>query len=211
MTQKPYLNLGCGHIILPREKPGHYGLLPDSLTAYPLWHNVDRNAAQGVDRVMDLFTYPWALEDNAYDGALLSHIVEHIPHEPRNGLQDGWFAFFAELYRVLTLGALVHILCPYGWSQGAITDPTHTRLITEHTFTHSMQVDDNSPFAYATGGINFALRGYSFGLYPMFAHLRPSADDNENSEQHKRGLFQDALMTRVNVVNDLYAVLEVCK
>lgn len=224
--QKPMLNLGCGRVILPAEKPAHYGLLPDGLTDYALWLNVDRNAAPGVDKVMDAFAYPWDFEDNSFDGALLSHLVEHIPHEIRtpsalldsgiyerfHAMQDGWFAFFSELYRVLTPGAIVHILCPYGWSAGAAGDPTHTRYVTEVTFNHSMEPNPDAPFAYATGGLHFRMAAPpQFGISPLFQHLVPQAGDTEHIAQHKTVELQRAVMTQMNVVNDLYVRLECVK
>lgn len=237
VTQKPYVNLGCGTIILPGEQPGHHNLIDPAIYDYPLWLNVDRNDAPGVDEVVDIFRYPWPWPDNSFDGALLSHLVEHIPHEIREAgyiddlegdafyradkrldelenCQDGWFAFFAELYRVLTPGAVAHVLCPYGWSQGAITDPTHTRMITEHTWSHSMQPDPNHPsFRYDNGGINFELVGGTqrFGLYANWRHLLPKADDDEGTLRRKSFLFNEALMTHINVVNDMAVQLRAVK
>jgi SAM-dependent methyltransferase len=216
-TQKPYVNIGAGRIILPGPKPQHHALIDDAIYQYPYWVNVDRNGEPGIDRVVDVFRYPWPFEDNSFDGALLTHLVEHIPHDIRAvknmpsseavrfdkiaQAQDGWYAFWSELYRVLTPGAVVHVLSPYGWSQGAITDPTHTRLITEHTFTHSMQPDPNSPFKYETGGIHFEMvEPARFGISPMFQHLV------ERTE-----LLQDALMTRINVAFELAVKLQAVK
>lgn len=245
--QKPYLNLGCGRVILPAEKPAHYGLLPDSLTMYPLWQNIDRNPAPGVDCVVDLFTYPWPLDDNSFDGALLSHLVEHIPHEIRmrrrpnqgvvgvpdvmaarpayldqelaeikawervSALQDGWFAFWAELYRVLTPGAMVHVLCPYATSHGFLGDPTHTRPITEQTFQHSMQPDPDAPFEYATGNINFKLVNVKFGVMPRYQPYAPTEADDPITAQQKSEALDNLLHTSWNVVNDLYVKLECVK
>ena len=240
MTAKPYLNLGSGRTKFPGERPVHHALVPEAIYDYPHWLNISKNASEEPDCVMDLFAYPWALESNAYGGALLSHLVEHIPHEititvPNNELkkyagsskgaidkhfarykelaamQDGWYAFFAELYRVLTPGAMVYILSPFGWSNGAITDPTHTRYLTEFTFTHSMQPDPNSPFEYATGGINFRMVGHSFGLTHWFQHLAPQAFDSPETVHNKQLLLQEALSTRLNVVSDLYVQLECVK
>lgn len=235
MSQKPYLNLGCGRIILPDERPGHHSLVDAAIYNYPLWHNVDRNAEPGVDEVVDVFTYPFPWEDNSFDGALLTHLVEHIPHaidlaeNPRYvdddtarqwsaraskviGMQDGWYAFFAELYRVLTPGAVVHILSPYGWSQGAITDPTHTRLVTEQTFTHSMQPDPNSPFKYETGGIHFEqVAPAAFRITEMFQHLLPVEGEPPSITANKQAQLQYALMTNINVAYELYVKLRVVK
>lgn len=230
-TQKPFLNAGCGRIILPAPKPPHHGLIDDAIYAYPLWLNADRNAGPGVDSVVDLFRYPWPWADNSFDGALLAHIVEHIPHEIRlstddgipkwmaarfmsadvfavrgraedlAAMQDGWYAFMSELHRVLTPGAVAHVLAPYGWSQGAITDPTHTRLITEHTFTHQLAPEPDAPFAYATGGLHFELVDQArFNLTPFFAHLRERPE-----------MLQQALATQINVVYDIAVRLRAIK
>lgn len=221
--QRPYLNLGCGRVILPAPKPAHYAILPDALTDYALWTNVDRNLVPGVDLTFDLFRYPWPLRSNGYDGALIAHVAEHIPHgikvrdsapewfEPDfvwgsraaelAELQDGWWAFFAELYRVLTPGAVAHVLSPYAWSAGAMTDPSHTRYLTEHTFTHSMQPDASSPFAYQTGGIHFELaEPPRFGLTGLH-------DLTGVTQQQFYGLMQ----TQINVVSEIYQPLRVVK
>jgi len=210
--QKPFLNLGCGTITLPRPRPDHHVLVDEALYNFPLWHNVDRNKTPGVDQQFDVFTYPWPLEDNAYDGALLAHICEHIPHEIRvtngddrsrylRGLQDGWYAFWSELYRVLTPGAVVHILSPYAFTSGAMTDPTHTRYLTEHTFQHSMHPEEHNSFEYANGGINF--RPCAPVVYRLLPHTLWMAEYPD--------VFANALATQINVVYDFYVKLEAVK
>lgn len=227
------LNLGCGRIILPSARPYHHRLVDESIYSHEQWLNVDRNKEDGVDKVMDVFAYPWDFADNSFDGALLSHIAEHCPHEPRlniippyewdgrfdwgkrvcelEKMQDGWYCMFSELYRVLEPGAIVHILSPYGWSQGAITDPTHTRLLTEHTFSHSMQPDPNSPFKYETGGIHFEMVGHSFSLMPHWSHLAVNAGDTPEWIADKQYRFQRAIETHLNVVYELYVQLRAVK
>lgn len=241
--QRPYLNLGCGREILPRERRPEYALVPEAVFNYPLWHNVDRNATPGVDCVVDLFTYPWDLPSNSFDGALLSHLVEHIPHEIkiqtrvsdlatpelinddsgvalspyfRRGdqlacLQDGWFAFWAELYRVLTPGAQVYILSPYAKSDGFLSDPTHTRPITEQVLQHSMQPNPDAPFAYETGGINFAVKQIAYGVTAEYAALMPTTDDAPAVMQAKQAAFEAALSKYWNVVSDIFCQLECVK
>lgn len=248
MSQKKFLNLGCGNIIMPAAKPVHWGLIPDAVCNYALWHNVDRNAAPGVDEEVDLFRYPWPWDDNSFDGALAAHLVEHIPHEihiVRNqparvntpglsdaerlqmdrdnfrewdtrcrsltDMQDGWYAFWSELYRVLTPGARVHVLSPYAWSQGGVTDPTHTRLITEHTFTHAMAPEPDAPFRYNNGGLHFKMVGYRFNITPMFQHLLPTEDDTPEEVERKDSELKFIFMTQINVAYELYVVTEVVK
>lgn len=222
---KPYLNLGCGTTHFPSAKPAGHDLIPDDIYSYPLWVNVDKVNGVGADKVFDLFTYPWPLEDNSFDGAVLAHIVEHIPHEIKTtnvyhllreddallirmrelqSLQDGWYAFFSELYRVLTPGALVHIVSPYGFSDGGITDPSHTRYLTMNTFTHSMtpEVSDGSTFKYNNGGINFVIDGNPQYRITPYGKLL----------QERTGFTYDLLMgTNLNICYDFYLTLKAVK
>ena len=236
--KKPFLNLGCGRTHLPSTKPAGHEAVDDAVYAYPLWVNVDKVEGVGADKTFDLFTYPWPLEDNSFDGALLAHILEHVPHEikvhdPRSiiasyndgetviydgedvgkvydklgeftQLQDGWYAFWSELFRVLTPGALVHVVSPYGWSDGGITDPSHTRYLTMNTFTHSMTPDisDENTFRYNNGGINFVIDGepqYRITPYGALLHERT-------------GFAYDVLIgTYLNVCYDFYIKLKAVK
>lgn len=223
MAQLKFLNLGCGRVILPASKPAHYGLIDEGVTDYALWHNVDRNPEPGVDECLDIFKYPFPWADNSFDGALVAHVAEHIPHEiklePQRTywlgdrppdewerrrhelatMQDGWFAFFAELHRVLTPGAIIHVLSPYAFSSGAMTDPTHTRYLTEHVWTHSMQPDANSPFKYSTGGLNLEVaEPIRFTPTGLFA-------------AHSQDEFFYQLQRYVNVAYEMYVKLRVIK
>lgn len=212
--RKPYLNLGCGRTHFPSNPPpGHH--LPDAaLYQYPLWINIDKVKGVGADLEFDLFQYPWPLADNSAAGAVLSHLCEHIPHEIRvlktketaararelAGMQDGWYAFFAELWRVLEPGALAHVIAPYGWSDGAITDPTHTRYLTVNTFTHAMDSDDGGSFKYVTGGRFVLDIPPRYTITEMFKHL--GADEEK---------LRLAIMIHTNVVYDFYVQLRAVK
>jgi hypothetical protein len=233
LGQRPFLNGGCGRVILPAPKPAHYGLIDDAVTTYPLWINADRNKVEGVDKVIDLFSYPWDFATDSFDGALFSHVVEHIPHYINTNVippydwngdfdwckraceleksQDGWWAFWSEVFRVCRDGSIIHVLCPYAWSQGAITDPSHHRLLTEHTWTHSMQPDPNAPFSYETGGIHFEVVNVTFGLYQNWQHLLTHPHDNAETVSAKQAKFNELLRSQINVVNDMYAKLRVVK
>jgi SAM-dependent methyltransferase len=174
------LNLGCGRAQFPttRENPftAHqlYAVerhLPAALDSSAEWVNVDSAPIEGVDKVMDLFTYPWAFADNSVDEIFCSHIIEHIPHdakvrqprtERREGVYiveiddsiliraaklDGWYAFFYEAWRILKPDGKIHIIAPYGWSSGAMHDPTHTRLVAPGCFGY-FSPNPDAPFDY---------------------------------------------------------------
>ena len=253
---KPMLNLGCGRIILPCEKPYHHMLVNDDIYEYPSWVNADKNPEPGVDKVIDLFRYPWDLEDNAYSGALISHVCEHIPHDirtqeyitdnpsyestsqlvdtltpsigrndplrfqPHKGIvnyglrkrvleleqmQDGWFAFFSELWRVLEHGAMVHIIGPYGKSDDAISDPTHTRFLNEFHFRHSMQPNPDAPFKY-NHQLHFeVMPDDRYRATPYFAR-EPYFVDGQPTDA-----FEWAKLTQWNVVQDFYVRMKAVK
>ena len=232
MPQNKWLNLGCGREILPRERRPEYALVPESVFTWPLWENIDRNAAPGVDCVMDLFSYPWNLPSDSYDGALLCHLAEHIPHDIRIDrhsaghstnfpfhdratelaqMQDSWFCFFSELYRVLTPGAQVYVLSPYATSSGYLSDPTHTRPITELVLQHSMQPNPDAPFEYANGGINFKMIETRFAIMDHYKHLLPTQDDPPHIASAKSEQLQHLMHSQWNVVSDIFARLEVIK
>jgi hypothetical protein len=226
--RKPYLNLGCGTTHFPGERPPGHEFIAESVYAYPDWLNVDKVEGVGADKVFDLFAYPWPLESNSFDGAILGHIAEHIPHEIKqslatnfikNGmdsenfeafyferykelsiLQDGWYAFFSELYRVLTPGAIVHIISPYAWSQGTVTDPTHTRLLTEHTFSHGLAPDQYTGTFKYNIDCNFAIDGHQLRYSPW---AQPFMNDPD--------MLATAIMTRINMVYDFYVKLRAVK
>lgn len=248
---KPYLNLGCGLTHFPSAPPAGHELVDAQVYAYPSWVNVDKVEGVGADKVFDLFTYPWPLEDNSFDGAVLAHIAEHIPHEIKvyedriappgvvklggqfydeNGarvvvksdserheqlrkLQDGWFAFFSELYRVLTPGAKVYIVSPWGWSDGAITDPTHTRYLTVNSFLHALAPENNGgvSFRYETG-CHFQMIGQpKYRITEFFHHLMPAAGDDADERERKQRELALMLATRLNVCYDFHVVLEAVK
>ena len=138
------LNLGCGRVILPNDEG---------------WINVDSQPLEGVDQVVNLFEFPWPIADNYADYIIASHLIEHIPHEVRqinsgNILYrhdihplDGFFAFFAEAWRVLKPNGVITCIAPYGATDMAFQDPTHTRYIVPETFTYLMPSVD-SPYDY---------------------------------------------------------------
>lgn len=161
------LNLGCGRAQFPAE-PGakvvaHIAAyLPDS--AYDEaagWVNVDRIRQSGVQQVVDTFHYPWPWADNSVDEIWASHIVEHIPHDPKvrffaprilrdlvKHAHDGFYAWFYEAWRVLKPGGLIHIVCPWAWCVTGMSDPQHTRYITSQTFSYLQPQKDDAPFQY---------------------------------------------------------------
>ncbi len=190
-------------------------------TAYePDWRNVDALPLEGVDEQVDLFAYPWPWEDNSITEIWASHIVEHIPHVPRifqgalpltpcagwmiqrwDCLRDldGFYAFFAEAYRVLKPGGTIGVVAPYGKSDGAMFDPQHTRFILESTFHYLGNGGNNSPtYAYSLP-LNFeAVANPAFRFNPAFDKL---TDEQKNS----------LLSTTWNVCTEILCTLRAIK
>lgn len=103
------------------------------------WVNVDVNPGDRleVDREIDLFAFPWDLPDAAFDVALASHLVEHVPHGVEGSDRDGFLRFMEEVHRVLRPDGRLVVKAPH-WRNAiaAFSDPTHTRVITPETWSY---------------------------------------------------------------------------
>ena len=172
------LNLGCGRIIFPLDRDNlppykvHLEPFHDSMFE-PGWVNVDKYQNPGVNETIDLFKFPWIrssngspFNDSSVDEIYCGHILEHVPHKvevdnsvPFNWAKkyhrqveelDGFFVFFAEVYRILKPDGLVYVRCPYAFSTAAMADPTHTRYIVPGSFSYLAGQDDTTkaPFDY---------------------------------------------------------------
>jgi predicted SAM-dependent methyltransferase len=93
----------------------------------PGWLNVDISSKVDPDVVTDLLKFPWAFaEPGTVEEIYCSHFVEHIG--------DEFLLFMDEAYKVLKVGGLFRIRCPYYTSIRAVQDPTHKRFISEATW-----------------------------------------------------------------------------
>jgi hypothetical protein len=101
------LNLGCG----TNKRPGFL--------------NVDKFSVCEPDLVHDLESFPWPWPTNSVVEVTLSHVLEHIGHNP-----SVFLSFMQELYRVCRGDAVIRIIVPHPHHADFITDPTHVRPIT---------------------------------------------------------------------------------
>lgn len=104
MSQR--LNLGCGADI----RAG--------------WVNLDKFSLPGVDVCHDIQIMPLPFDDGSFDEVLCKDILEHVDYIP---LLD-------ELHRILKPGGCLMIQVPHFTSKDAVSDPTHIRFFTSHTF-----------------------------------------------------------------------------
>ena len=100
MTLLKKLNLGCGKEVFEG----------------PEWTNVDLTPREGVV-VADL-EKAWPFPDDHFDELFCAHVLEHMK-DPLHFMQEAW--------RVAKPGALMTVMVPYGSSDNAWEDPTHTR------------------------------------------------------------------------------------
>ena len=227
-----FLNLGCGNTTLPlgdgEDRPPQFRPLDDSVFDSEIeWINLDIRPANDQVTKMDLFWYPWGLESNAYDGALLSHICEHIPHEPKirgwhslwsgelgvgeeaerfhdlTNAVDGWFCFFAELWRVLKPDAVVHILSPHAFSLQGVADPSHTRYLVPMSFAHSMGIREVEKMY---GG-----KPFEYHLPYDFAYHSPTLVSENRSDELANAGLGDFSKNLVGGITEFYIKLSVDK
>lgn len=92
----------------------------------PGYVNVDSNSEENPDVVCDLGTETWPWEDSSVDGAVCSHVLEHLPG-------GCFFHFLRELYRVCRAEAVVELYLPHPRHDIFLNDPTHCRAVTVGT------------------------------------------------------------------------------
>jgi len=223
------LNLGCGRIILPCEQPAHHRFLPSEIYTDPAirWDNADLHANDGVNLILDAFDYPWKTEqlsangaysveweipDNTYDVVLAAHLIEHIPHVvTRNGQfaksSGGWWAWWDELGRVLKPDGVAYVLFPYGWSNGGLMDPTHTRYLTLEAFGYFAPNPD-APFDYHLKHLWDVMYGPMLG----YSEHGINAAAQAGIPPEARGAFiQHMAKTRLNIITEVGIGLRVNK
>lgn len=88
---------------------------------------LDFNGDHRPDIVHDLEVYPWPVETGVFHEVHAYELVEHLG---RQGDYRAFFAFFAEVYRILEPGGFFAATCPSYRSMWAWGDPSHTRVIT---------------------------------------------------------------------------------
>lgn len=120
------------------------------------------------------------------------------------GLQDGWFAWFSELHRILKPGAVAHVLVPHGHSDGATGDPTHTRYVMPHTFGYFDA--DGGTFEYAIGSAWKVDQNIAYHVTEMFMPTFQRAIETGNNDE-----LQLAVMINLNAVYEFYVRLEAVK
>lgn len=129
------LDLGCGY----RLNPGHTGI--DIVPMKKLFpglvplHYIDNFVE------LDLFHFPWPIDDASVDDVILRYFVEYIPHmlpdQGRNPLAsklDGFYLFFEELYRVMVPYGKVHVI--HLLPNLTTGDPSVRRMLPFETWRH---------------------------------------------------------------------------
>jgi SAM-dependent methyltransferase len=80
---------------------------------------LDQRPFPGVEHVFDLNGGdPWPFADDTFEYIRAKHIIEHI---------DDTIRFFAEVHRVCSDGAILHIETPHYSNRDSWLDPTHVR------------------------------------------------------------------------------------
>jgi predicted SAM-dependent methyltransferase len=86
MTEKRYLHIGCGDIILP-----------------PPFENLDTRDLPGADHISE--AYPLSFEDNIFDLVYSSHVLEHFKKADTQAIINEWV-------RVLKPGGIIRLSVP---------------------------------------------------------------------------------------------------
>ncbi|MBI5872005.1 methyltransferase domain-containing protein [archaeon] len=146
------LNLGCGKAI----KQGYI--------------NVDKEAFEGVDKLLDLEKFPYPFKDNTFELVDLDNTFEHLSSQVRA---------LEEIWRICKPNAIVNIFSPHFASMSTFQDPTHKRGVSWNYFTffdkeNKRFCDYNFKCNFRTISKEILFPNYLFWIKP-FANLFPEA------------------------------------
>ena len=120
--------------------------------------NADGFPECAPDVLMDIETFPWPFDDNAFDEILMKHVLEHV-----GATFDGFAAVMGELYRVLAPGGQLEIHVPHYRHGTFWSDPTHVRAFTLETFEMMSKAENDRRLAQGLDGTRLAhLMGVDF-------------------------------------------------
>jgi SAM-dependent methyltransferase len=113
------LDVGCG----VNKQPGAIGL--------------DRNPDSRADVLADLDRYPYPFRDNAFDGLVAIHVIEHVGDVIRA---------MEEFHRLVRTGGRVRIETPHYTDFSSFCDPTHRWHLNSYSFRYFGE--DHGGFGY---------------------------------------------------------------
>lgn len=187
MPQK--LNIGCGS----RKLDGYL--------------NVDLSPECEPDQVVDLETLPWPFADDAFDGVLASHVMEHLGATP-----SVFLGIMKELHRVCRHGARIVILVPHPRHDEFLVDPTHVRPILPETFQLFSKAKNR---AWRERGAANTPLGLMLDVDFEIARVNYSLDEpwlsRHGSGELSRDALSEAMRTHMNVVKQIEIELLVVK
>lgn len=152
--------------------------------------NVDKSSDVGADFVFDL-NGKFPFDDDTFDSVFCSHTLEHL-HNP--------LAFMQELHRVCVHGAVAIFKTPYGSSDNAWEDPTHTRPYFLDSFGYFSQA--------AYGGTDYGYRG---DWTPIERELRIVPGHGLESYRDKLEDLLAIVMTQRNIVEEMKVIVRAVK
>jgi hypothetical protein len=94
-------------------------------------YTIDLDPSRKPHLMWDLNNLPWPLDDNSFEECHAYEVLEHL------GTQGDAAAFFGQMYeiwRVLKNGGLFFASFPLLTSPWLLAEPSHTRVLAQHTF-----------------------------------------------------------------------------
>ena len=122
LLQQPFVREWMRRVTAPEQfdlRPSGPGRVLDvgcGSAKYPGAVGLDISPDTDADVVHDLDTFPYPFDDASFDQVLMQDVLEHVA-EP--------LEVIAELQRVCTPGARIHVRTPHFSSVLAYSDPTH--------------------------------------------------------------------------------------
>lgn len=107
ISHERVLELGCGF----NKAPGAFG--------------IDMIPGSQADLIHNLDTFPYPLDDDAWDRIICFDVLEHV---------EDFVRTMEEIWRVARAGAVLEVRAPFMSSVNYFSDPTHRRAFTSRSF-----------------------------------------------------------------------------
>ena len=118
-----------------------------------------------ADKYFDLNALPYPMESNSAEEILMDNVLEHLGDIPK---------IMEELHRILCPQGVLKIFVPYGKTDWALQDPTHTHFFTERSLDYFVE---GHPFSFYSNArfqlVKAELRGDAFTLRHRVRNLLP--------------------------------------
>ncbi|WP_425989049.1 class I SAM-dependent methyltransferase [Brevundimonas sp. TWP2-3-2] len=152
--------------------------------------NADSFPECDPDVMMDIESFPWPFEDNAFDYILMKHVLEHV-----GATFDVFTKVMQELYRITAKDGIVEIHVPHFRHDTFWSDPTHVRAFTPLTFEMMSRRRNDDWIARKA---NYSMIAYAMNVDFEVEHASQTYDSSWVAKEQRGEITREQLRVAAN-------------